>query len=492
MIDMAAEVDSNDDYQRLLKLIQSAGSAEKLQKMMQDTRILTHLKDQLARVITTPLSPKAVRIVMTAFLIEKYPETMFGDAPTSEESTITEKARYLCMRLQSRREVDSAFEDYTKAFQEWQAKDKRELMDSLFARYLDLERSIGSNRLKEDEKLLDQLKQMQQQVLGKIKSIGGEEVVNKLTEQLMRDSIPTDYSVIPLAKIIHELCFSKDFTLVDLVDEHRGGLEEKIEFNVTADDGIKKFIEYLKDNLLQIIPKGTREEVSAHLQTQKLDIDIQTLFAICVDIMGSSCAPVRDRDIEKLREAINNKQSADTIAGMIAAVIGKMNLDFVSFEFIRKRPYFLEMIVPYERQYFTNADLTKTKEIIMRHADYTEWLFDPDAAKMETMQFDNHRLSRFRDGLSNAIRNSARKMMKTDIGDIQLSHGLPRLLKERLVRTVRETVTTGALKQQRDLKRDGFVADTALLHTLLEEIGHFYRLHLKIHGPRYRDLGLLF
>ena len=132
----------NPEFARFVRLIDSAKTPNVMQKMMQDNRILTHLKRNLKLVMTHPPSGRTCRLVMTAFLMSKFPVSMFGNQQTKQEMSLIASARRICSKILKYQNIDAEYSHYEALFKDWHEKDRHIVLDRLVNQYVDLERGL--------------------------------------------------------------------------------------------------------------------------------------------------------------------------------------------------------------------------------------------------------------------------------------------------------------------------------------------------------------
>lgn len=514
--------DNCDDYDPhflagIVNLLEKASSSDQLQELISQPNIIISAR-RIVRMFGLSDQKKSLpREFLCAFLMDKYSENLFGLEPTKEEEQLIRCAKLFLedykkftLKEEHKDSARKSFLNYQSKFSEWQKLDKPQLINSLIERYVDLELSRASSGLNDEDKIRweKNIEEMQQQIRHRLSRIGGDKVMEQLEEatkiaktrndptKAISLSIPT-MNVVPIAVIIHELCFNRYFDLINVILQY-GTIPEPQLIQVGTEQDIIQFMDYLRENLLSIIPRGTRHELSAHLEPKDVEqqvrekkFSIERAVTMAIDVMANSCAPIRDDDICSLKNLVEKKEKIEIILGHLVHMIELMRLDFVAYELIQSRPIILESLVQYEKKYFSRIEYKKAREILRKYSDWTEWLFLEEVEEMESMTLDKKRLQIWRNVLTDIIISTARQIIEKHSDSskvkLELEAGVPLVLKQRIQAAIKEAVISGVVRKREQIQKDGFTipGHSLLLCELITEIAHFFRLHLAIHNSRY-------
>ena len=111
------------------------------------------------------------------------------------------------------------------------------------------------------------------------------------------------------------------------------------------------------------------ELIAQQAENRVLDVKGHALFII--DLMGKLCAPVRDEEVAKLRE--NLDENLVVLFQGIMKLLDHMKLDMANFTIQQARPLIISQSVEYEKTKFNeflatqNDGLQLTREWLMRH-----------------------------------------------------------------------------------------------------------------------------
>lgn len=500
---------SQSTLSSLIESINAAATAEAMQDLIQQPTLLQQSTDFLRQIGVRSAHQVRPKMLLSAMLICKFPETLFGEHPSGEEENLIIMARVLheCLVGFEQGEIASeeclkAFFTYKSTFETWQRGDRPALIDSLIARYVDLADAIVSldkQSSTDSHAVRQQMVDMQKQVMEKLERVGGAKAVQRLEEALSRRdpvaAIHMQVPSVPVAALVHEVCFNRHFELPKLIEEYNGPIEMPNAV-INSEKDILSTIQFLRTTLLPIIPTGTSLELQVHLDedTVKAAIqgnrfDFKAALEVAVKVMANSCAPIRDEDVAGLARLLAENDLNKSVSKLIH-IVELMKLDFYSYALCQQRPILLNSIVDYEKKYFASVKFDRARSFASAYPDWSEWPFLPGFEEIESVQLDRRRVRQWRQHLMSILIDTAYEtiMKKSNVSKeaIKEDNQVVLVLRKRLQAAIKEAVQSGQVRSKEAQRQDGFgIKESVILFDMLQEIQHFMRLHLAIHSDRY-------
>lgn len=188
-----------------------------------------------------------------------------------------------------------------------------------------------------------------------------------------------------------------------------------------------EYVLYLKDKLYSIVRNSDllkrveewlgEDVLKEQLKVFGVDWKMENSLEILLDAMAESCAPIRDVEVEAIREANNLKEFLE---GMHKLLVG-MTSDMANFQLLLLRRQLAKVVVEYEKKFFLKEyekkrdEFSRSKDVynVIKNAGNQEHLegivnliLNGPIQDYLPLSLDQERISTFRDRLTLSIKGS--------------------------------------------------------------------------------------
>jgi len=433
-------------------------------------------------------------------------------------------------------------------FEQWRLKDRKELLESMVADWLDtesLKRKMEREGAEAREEWLPPLLHYQKQLEESILKFSGrlgwltlkQAKENLKKEETQREEVlpeqekevevsqerDTVFKTIENVQLAHDIVIRESLDFVDI--QRLLGMEAKPLGNLekaTASD-LVDFIVMVRNQLGDLLlgSKGgqMREQLTEQFDEQLMREQVLNKALPAMEIIGSLvkwigllCAPIRDQAVSRLaRLCIEETSEAEeqrlkSLCQEISKTLTEMNSDYGNYLLAQLRPAVFGYIVEYEREAFAQLVLqTEQAEAVAIHArslKEKELLTGTRAASLVFLDLLNgkeclltaldHRLFKELKGeLNDIVRTSAlaltREALIREAIETQKLERVPlcRLLKKRAMDVVKDAFFQRRITDA-SLKKKGFDEESCKkLKSISEMVVRMVKLHQQVYGPIY-------
>lgn len=410
-----------------VELMEGAGSFEQMTRAMTDHTVISPIQSFLAKVVGESSSKKLSRILLSAFLIDRHPETLSSASHQiqSKASTLLHSLHRLLLQNQ---ETDEMFMtellSFEESFRAWQREDRMVLQEGL-AKEVESAAALLST-VREDAKWEPHVKAHLAHLLSLQTRLEGisvqqaREITNvQIAHDLFLEGDSFDYhrsydphhhqNLQAKLDILAECGIEDPSVVMEVLRSIRRSLEGMVEGNADARERIGDGIDL--------------ELVEAQLKAGSFDpTDILTFI---LDTMSTLCAPCRDHLLPPIHHQIRSSTQKQALASILTT-LDTMSSDLIRFNLAKAMPHLPSIIRQYERDAFAEkygkAELGGARRVarrVYKRPDMTErelaaemliLALSAPNLKYEMICLDGSNLDRLRDALSQISLSEASRL----------------------------------------------------------------------------------
>lgn len=393
---------------------------ENMQKVMMNRETIQAATNLVIRLVKCdPIvsslisSSKAGRILLTGILLNRYGEEVMMEA-SEEELGLLEHASSLAEGLEAflshpNRLLMLQLADLWSIFREsfiiWQSRSKASLVDEMQRDYISLQEIASKLGPEAWTEWMPHVRRHQERLRVALKRVAGQASIDTLESQLKQlniDKVSSPKEEKPIfevtseldeetraqwdasiqgisgilqdterVKIAHEMMVDPKFDHRKLV-EMKTGLPYREAIKEFPDDlTMERFINFIvmvKGQLMEMVQgKGQlAQELQNHLEEEYLiglcankALEPNKLLQFITEIMGMMCAPMRDEQIDMLKEVIREGGDLKEQCKEVSRILLLMHEDLSNFSLNTVKPRVAQIIVSYERDWFAKYILNK-------------------------------------------------------------------------------------------------------------------------------------